>query len=92
LWAKPSWQAGVAGIPSDGARDVPDLSLNASADHDPYLVCTQIILDSDPTGSDYTSSCTSGFRISDPGYSDDQGLVATEGRRRTHRALPGFWH
>ena len=79
LWSKPSWQAGVTGIPSDGARDVPDLSLNASPDHDPYLVCTQIILDSDPTGSDDTSSCTSGFRISDPGYSDDQGLVAYGG-------------
>jgi subtilase family serine protease len=87
LWAKPSWQAGVAGIPSDGARDVPDLSLNASADHDPYLVCTQIILDSDPTGSDYTSSCTSGFRISDPGYSDDQGLVAYGG---TSADAPSF--
>ena len=87
LWSKPSWQAGVTGIPSDGARDVPDLSLNASPDHDPYLVCTQIILDSDPTGSDYTSSCTSGFRISDPGYSDDQGLVAYGG---TSADAPSF--
>src|SRR3984885_6413957 len=90
LWAKPSWQAGVTGIPSDGARDVPDLSLNASPDHDPYLVCTQIILDSDPTGSDYTSSCTSGFRISDPGYSDDQGLVAYGGTSADDPSLAGL--
>lgn len=87
LWLKPSWQTGVTGIPSDGARDVPDLSLNGSADHDPYLVCTQIILDSDSTGSTYTSSCTSGFRISDPGYSDDQGVVAYGG---TSVGAPSF--
>jgi subtilase family serine protease len=87
LWSKPSWQAGVTGIPSDGARDVPDLSLNASPDHDPYLVCTQIILDSDPSVSNYTSSCTNGFRLSDPGYSDDQGLVAYGG---TSADAPSF--
>lgn len=38
LFSKPSWQAGVAGIPNDGARDVPDLSLT-SASHDFYLLC-----------------------------------------------------
>lgn len=36
--AKPSWQSGVAGIPNDGARDLPDVSLTA-AGHDPYLLC-----------------------------------------------------
>ena len=30
LWTKPSWQTGVPGIPADGHRDVPDISLNAS--------------------------------------------------------------
>lgn len=35
---KPSWQNGVTGIPSDNARDVPDVSLTA-ASHDPYLLC-----------------------------------------------------
>ena len=35
---KPSWQSGVTGIPSDNARDVPDVSLTA-ASHDPYLLC-----------------------------------------------------
>lgn len=35
---KPSWQAGVPGIPPDGARDLPDVSLTA-AGHDPYLLC-----------------------------------------------------
>ena len=44
---KPSWQSGVAGIPNDGARDLPDVSLTAAL-HDPYLLCIQ-------------SSCEQGF-------------------------------
>lgn len=28
-WPKPSWQAGVAGIPTDGVRDIPDVSFFA---------------------------------------------------------------
>ena len=40
FFGKPSWQSGVAGIPSDGFRDVPDVSLTA-ASHDPYLLCLE---------------------------------------------------
>jgi subtilase family serine protease len=29
-YAKPSWQAGVVGIPNDGVRDLPDVSLHAA--------------------------------------------------------------
>ena len=29
-WAKPSWQTGVVGIPNDGKRDIPDVSLYGS--------------------------------------------------------------
>lgn len=29
-YAKPSWQTGVAGLPNDGVRDIPDLSLFAA--------------------------------------------------------------
>lgn len=35
---KPSWQAGT-GVPSDGVRDVPDVAVNASPDHDGYIIC-----------------------------------------------------
>jgi hypothetical protein len=38
--SKPSWQSGVTGIPSDNARDLPDVSLTA-ASHDPYLLCLE---------------------------------------------------
>ena len=38
--AKPSWQTGT-GVPADGARDVPDVSLSASPAHDGYLMVSQ---------------------------------------------------
>ena len=38
FFSKPSWQAGVTGIPNDGHRDIPDISLSASS-HDPYILC-----------------------------------------------------
>lgn len=47
FFAKPTWQKG-SGVPPDGKRDVPDVSLNASPFHDGYLFCTQ-------------GSCTEGF-------------------------------
>jgi uncharacterized protein (TIGR03437 family) len=36
LFDKPWWQAGT-GVPSDGVRDVPDVSLAAASDHVPYF-------------------------------------------------------
>jgi subtilase family serine protease len=39
-YSKPSWQVGT-GVPNDFSRDVPDVALNASDYHDPYLICTQ---------------------------------------------------
>lgn len=36
-FAKPAWQL-TTGVPSDGYRDVPDVALNASSAHDPYLI------------------------------------------------------
>jgi subtilase family serine protease len=38
---KPSWQSPQSlGIPDDGVRDLPDVSLTA-ASHDPYLICLE---------------------------------------------------
>lgn len=42
LFTKPMWQSG-AGVPNDGVRDVPDISLSASANHDGYLVCDETL-------------------------------------------------
>ena len=86
LWNKPSWQTGVAGIPADGKRDVPDVSLNGSPYHDPYLYCTQI--QTVGSGGAFVSSCqANSFRISDPGQSDDGGLTAAGG---TSFGAPSF--
>jgi subtilase family serine protease len=86
LWTKPSWQTGVPGIPADGHRDVPDVSLDASDVHDPYLVCTQVTTDGSPNA--YVSSCqATSFRISDPGQTDNNGLTAAGG---TSFATPEF--
>ncbi len=59
---KPAWQTGP-GVPNDGARDVPDLSLNASPIHDPLLLCVQ-------------GSCVNGFRDSSQGLSVVGGTSA----------------
>jgi len=54
---KPSWQKGT-GVPADGVRDVPDVSLSASNVNDPYIVCTPLS-EVGKTGS--TSTCASGI-------------------------------
>ena len=45
-WPKPSWQTGVAGIPTDGVRDLPDVSFFASdgfLTSSAYVVCASDI-------------------------------------------------
>jgi subtilase family serine protease len=60
-FTKPVWQTGT-GVPSDGRRDVPDLALNASPNHDGYLFCSE-----DGSGGTVVSTCTSGFRTGSGG-------------------------
>jgi hypothetical protein len=50
FFSKPAWQTGL-GVPNDSSRDLPDVSLNAAAIHDGYVVCSQ-------------GSCTNGFLAS----------------------------
>ncbi|MDQ1453872.1 MAG: hypothetical protein QOK38_3738 [Acidobacteriaceae bacterium] len=50
FFSKPAWQTGL-GVPNDSSRDLPDISLNAAAQHDGYVVCSQ-------------GSCTNGFLAS----------------------------
>ncbi len=61
-FSKPAWQTGV-GVPDDNARDVPDISLNASGSHDGYLICSG-------------GSCVSGFRSSSGGLTVVGGTSA----------------
>ena len=64
LFTKPSWQINVPGIPTDGQRDVPDVSLDAAVYNPGYLYCSS---DSSEYQEGQESSCTSGFRDSATG-------------------------
>ncbi len=56
FFAKPTWQTG-AGVPADHQRDVPDVSIAASPNHDGYLMCSE-----DSGSSQTQASCVAGFR------------------------------
>ncbi len=86
LFPKPTWQTGVAGIPADGHRDVPDIALAASPDHDGLLYCTQV----QPTaGAAYVSSCqATSFRTPNVPSTNDENLIAVAGG--TSFAAPSF--
>ncbi len=75
-FAKPAWQL-ASGVPSDGRRDVPDLALNSSAAHDPYLVVSSD--GGNPTG---TLSLVGGTSAAAPSMAGIAALVAqNEGGR-----------
>jgi len=61
VFSKPSWQVGT-GVPSDASRDVPDVSLSASPNHDGFLICSQSFFAGKTPA---LTSCTAGFRASD---------------------------
>ncbi len=61
LFTKPSWQTGT-GVPSDGQRDVPDISLSSSPNHDGYIICSQ-------------GGCGNGYRQGTCSANTDPGCV-----------------
>ena len=69
-FTKPVWQVGT-GVPSDQARDVPDIALNAGSGLDGYLYCVPII-----PGVTTLASCTNGFRDSSGGLAVVGGTSA----------------
>jgi len=62
FFGKPVWQTG-SGVPADGKRDVPDVSLSSSAEIDGYLFCS-------------AGSCVNGFRNTDQSLSVAGGTSA----------------
>jgi subtilase family serine protease len=77
-FTKPAWQTGV-GVPSDGQRDVPDVSLAAASHHDGYLVCLQGSCNggqfydtTTPNGNGYTFGGTS---LASPAFAGVMALV-----------------
>jgi subtilase family serine protease len=61
FFPKPSWQTGN-GVPNDGQRDVPDISLTSSPNHDGYIICSQ-------------GSCVNGYRKGSCVNSNDDGCT-----------------
>jgi hypothetical protein len=76
-FAKPTWQAG-AGVPDDKARDVPDLSLNASPMHDSTLACFQGSCVNGFRSTDHTLSAVGGTSVAAPAFA---GIVALINQR-----------
>lgn len=73
-FTKPSWQTGE-GVPNDNARDVPDVAISASDEHDYYL-----IFSSDPTvcgtPTRDTATCEAGIGGTSVGPPAFSGLAA----------------
>lgn len=70
---KPTWQAGVTGIPNDNARDQPDVALSA-AGHDPYLICIEASCVPDSQGF-ITFAAVGGTSASTPSFAGIMALV-----------------
>ena len=72
FFAKPPWQAAVQGIPKDGARDLPDVSLTA-AGHDPYLLCLELSCEDE--GNGILFAAVGGTSASAPSFAGVMALV-----------------
>jgi pseudomonalisin len=79
VYPKPSWQAGK-GVPADGKRDVPDVSLTA-AGHDSYLVGVW--------GALYGISGTS---AASPSFAGIMAITAQKAAARLGNANPELYH
>ncbi len=78
IYSKPSWQTGT-GVPNDGKRDVPDVSLTASG-HDGYLIYQE--------GSMYVVGGTS---ASSPSFAGLMALVVQNANARQGNANSTFY-
>ncbi len=78
-WPKPSWQAGVSGIPSDGVRDLPDLSFFASdgfLSYSAYLICVSDVAPCTySTTTEPTAQEVGGTSVSSPAMAGVMALI-----------------
>ena len=76
-YPKPSWQTGVTGIPADGARDLPDLSLFAAngANNTYYPICA-VDADCIPVSSGFVQiSGVGGTSAATPAFAGMMALI-----------------
>src|SRR6202030_3346977 len=85
LYTKPSWQAGP-GVPADGQRDLPDVSLSAAASHDGYLLCQDGVCLTDSTGRLINAFVVGGTSASTPTFAAIMALVNQKTNSRQGQA------
>ena len=64
-YAMPSWQWAPGNFSGAPMRFLPDVAFSASADHDPYLLCSQEFTSATDPSQTGGPSCVDGFRDSD---------------------------
>jgi hypothetical protein len=85
LYSKPSWQVG-AGVPNDGKRDLPDVSLDAAAGHDGYLLCQDGICTTDASGQLVNAELVGGTSAGAPTFAAIMALIAQKTNSRQGQA------
>ncbi len=85
LYSKPSWQAGL-GVPNDGQRDLPDVSLDAAAGHDGYLLCQDGLCTTNASGQLINAELVGGTSASAPTFAAILALIAQKTNSRQGQA------
>ncbi len=85
LYAKPSWQVG-SGVPNDGKRDLPDVSLDAAAGHDGYLLCQDGICTTNADGQLVNAELVGGTSAAAPTFAAIMALIAQKTNSRQGQA------
>ena len=85
LYAKPSWQAGP-GVPTDGKRDLPDVSLAAAAFHDGYLLCQDGSCITNANGQLINAEVVGGTSAAAPTFAGIMALVDQKTNARQGQA------
>jgi len=85
LYSKPTWQAGL-GVPNDGKRDLPDVSLDAAAGHDGYLLCQDGICTINASGELVNAELVGGTSAAAPTFAAIMALIAQQTNSRQGQA------
>jgi hypothetical protein len=85
LYSKPSWQVGT-GVPNDGKRDLPDVSLDAAAGHDGYLLCQEGICTTNSSGQLINAELVGGTSAAAPTFAAIMSLIVQKTNSRQGQA------
>jgi len=85
LYSKPAWQVG-AGVPNDGKRDLPDVSFDAAAGHDGYLLCQDGICTTNASGQLVNAELVGGTSAGAPTFAAIMALIAQKTNSRQGQA------